>query len=59
MKPLSYDELWRETWGDMQHFGPVHRHTLESLVRTVSSLEVKSVLDVGCGSGENLAALAT
>lgn len=58
MQSPSYDELWRETWGDMQRFGPVHRHTLESLVRTVSSLGVKSVLDVGCGSGENLAALA-
>lgn len=59
MQPASYDKLWRKTWGDMQRFGPVHRHTLENLVRTVSSLNVKSVLDVGCGSGENLAALAT
>jgi SAM-dependent methyltransferase len=42
----------------MQRLGPVHRHTLENLVRTVSSLGVQSVLDVGCGSGENLAALA-
>ena len=58
MKTTSYDELWRTTWGDMQRFGPVHRHTLENLVRTVSSLDVRSVLDVGCGSGENLAALA-
>lgn len=58
MQTPSYDKLWRETWGDMQRFGPVHRHTLENLVRTVSSLGVKSVLDVGCGSGENLAALA-
>lgn len=58
MQSPSYDKLWRETWGDMQRFGPVHRHTLENLVRTVASLNVKSVLDVGCGSGENLAALA-
>lgn len=57
MEPRSYDELWRETWGDMQRFGPVHRHVLEDMVRTVTSLDVTSVLDVGCGSGENLAAL--
>lgn len=54
----SYDELWRTVWGDMQRYGPVHRHTLENLVRTVTTLQVRTVLDVGCGSGENLAALA-
>ncbi len=59
MNSVSYDQLWQTTWGDMQHFGPVHRHSLENLVRTVSVLDVRSVLDVGCGSGENLAALAT
>lgn len=58
MTSVSYDKLWQTVWGDMQHFGPVHRHSLENLVRTVSLLDVHSVLDVGCGSGENLAALA-
>ena len=58
MKAAPYDELWRTTWGDIQRYGPVHRHTLEGLVRMVSSLDVRTVLDVGCGSGENLAALA-
>ncbi len=57
MEPASYDELWQGTWGDMQRFGPVHRHILEQLVSMVSSLDVNSILDVGCGSGENLAAL--
>lgn len=55
----SYDQLWQTVWGDQQCFGPVHRHILEHLVCTVSSLNVRSVLDVGCGSGENLAALAS
>ena len=55
-RPL-YDDLWRTVWGDMQRFGPVHRHTLNHLVATVGALDVHSVLDVGCGSGENLAAL--
>lgn len=58
MQATSYDDLWRKTWGDIQRVGPVHRHTLKNLVRTVSSLNIESVLDVGCGSGENLAALA-
>lgn len=58
MQAERYDELWRTTWGDMQHLGPVHRHIREGLVRLVAALEVGSVLDVGCGSGENLAALS-
>lgn len=59
MNGISYEELWQSTWGDMQRFGPVHRHSLENLIRTVSKLDVRSILDVGCGSGENLAALAS
>jgi 2-polyprenyl-3-methyl-5-hydroxy-6-metoxy-1,4-benzoquinol methylase len=54
----QYDELWSGAWGDMQAFGPVHRHALERLVTTVAELPVRSVLDVGCGSGQNLRALA-
>jgi 2-polyprenyl-3-methyl-5-hydroxy-6-metoxy-1,4-benzoquinol methylase len=54
----SYDRLWRTTWGDMQRLGPVHRHAREDLVRTVAALNVRTVLDVGCGSGDNLQALA-
>jgi len=58
MIELSYDKLWSGFWGDIQRFGPVHRHIAEDLVSTVASLNVQSVLDVGCGSGDNLAALA-
>jgi 2-polyprenyl-3-methyl-5-hydroxy-6-metoxy-1,4-benzoquinol methylase len=54
----QYDELWSGTWGEMQAFGPVHRHALERLVTTVAELPVRSVLDVGCGSGQSLTALA-
>jgi SAM-dependent methyltransferase len=54
-----YDELWRNAWGDMQRYGPVHRHIREDLVRVVSRLEgCRNILDVGCGSGDNLRVLA-
>jgi SAM-dependent methyltransferase len=55
---VSYDELWRREWGDMQRYGPVHRHNMRRLVEMVRRLSVRRILDVGCGSGDNLAALA-
>ncbi len=58
MDPQAYDQLWRTVWGQMQRLGPVHRHITEDVVRTVSALDVRTVLDAGCGSGQNLAALA-
>lgn len=58
MSSTSYDELWQTAWGDMQRHGPVHRHATEDLLRTVASLGVRTILDVGCGSGDNLEALA-
>src|SRR2546426_1116731 len=54
----QYDELWSGAWGDMQTFGPVHRHALERIVATVAKLGVRTILDVGCGSGQNLRALS-
>jgi len=54
----EYDRLWSGTWGDLQHYGPVHRHQREAVIDLVRKLNVNTVLDVGCGSGENLAALA-
>lgn len=36
----------------------MHRHIQDDLVDVVSGLDVRSIVDVGCGSGENLARLA-
>src|SRR5215469_8203092 len=55
----AYDCLWTETWGDQQCLGPVHRRKREELIKLlIEKLDVVSVLDVGCGSGDNLAAMA-
>jgi SAM-dependent methyltransferase len=35
----------------------VHRHVQDDLVRVVSALDVETIVDVGCGSGDNLARL--
>jgi len=48
MASAAYDELWRTTWGDMQHLVPVHRHIRKDL-RVVSFPNVRAILDVGCG----------
>jgi 2-polyprenyl-3-methyl-5-hydroxy-6-metoxy-1,4-benzoquinol methylase len=54
----KYDQLWSGAWGDMQRLGPVHRRQTEALIKLVTKLNVRTVLDVGCGAGDNLAALA-
>jgi 2-polyprenyl-3-methyl-5-hydroxy-6-metoxy-1,4-benzoquinol methylase len=54
----TYDRLWAETWGDCQRHGPAHRRQREALIKLIGELGVRTVLDVGCGSGDNLAALA-
>ena len=58
VSPRSYDELWRSSWGELQRIGPVHRHVTQLVLSTVASLPVRTVVDIGCGSGDNLAALA-
>jgi len=54
---VDYDELWNQTWGGMQDVGPVHRHTARIIVDTLRPLGLRSLIDVGCGNGVNLAAI--
>ena len=53
----NYDLVWNNAWGDAQKYGPSHRIHRLILLRMIESLEFKSLLDVGCGNGANLAAL--
>src|SRR6185437_13556646 len=58
MSTETYDRLWTETWGDQQQHGPVHRRQREALMAMIAKLDVQTVLDAGCGFGDNLAAMA-
>lgn len=54
----DYDAIWRSAYGDMQRYGPAHRNLRRLLRSIVAELPYGSVLDVGCGAGENIALLA-
>lgn len=49
----NYDELWTNVYGDIQKCGPVHRHMRRIVSRILEKLDYQSVLDVGCGPGDN------
>lgn len=46
--------MWEEVYGDLQDFGPTHRHMARIVKRVVKPLDYASVLDVGVGEGHNL-----
>jgi SAM-dependent methyltransferase len=49
----SYDDVWRDVYGDMQDRGPTHRHMRRLLGRILDGLDYDSALEVGCGAGHN------
>jgi SAM-dependent methyltransferase len=57
MDLVDYDAIWRTTWGDVQSYGPFHRHLRRIIKESIRSLKFQSVLDVGCGQGSLLAEL--
>lgn len=54
---VDYDDLWQGSWGDLQRYGPTSRHQRRIIASLVSTLDVESILDVGCGEGSTLAFL--
>jgi trans-aconitate methyltransferase len=57
MSSPNYDLIWSDKWGDMQRFGPVHRHhrrIFGELLGALSLTEIDTVADIGCGEGSNL-----
>lgn len=62
---LDYDKAWKEEWGGMQKYGPIHRHQrrlflkIIRIIKKIAKNEIKSVLDAGCGEGSNLLFLKT
>lgn len=53
----DYDRVWEEVYGDLQDFGPTHRHMIRMMGRMLAPLQYASVLDVGVGFGHNLPVL--
>lgn len=49
-----YNTLWSHVWGDMQKYGPIHRHHRRLLLKLLLKYTYHKILDVGCGNGENL-----
>lgn len=54
MASFDYEAIWKTTWGDVQSYGPFHRHLRRIMKGLIRPLKFKSVLDVGCGQGSFL-----
>ncbi len=54
----TYDQIWSGGWDDMRRYGPMARHTRRLMRVMTAGLTPKSILDVGCGEGSLLVALA-
>ena len=52
-----YDELWEDVYGQIQAVGPTHRHLRRLLGKQLAELDYRTVVDVGCGAGDNAALL--
>ncbi|HRJ56949.1 MAG TPA: class I SAM-dependent methyltransferase [Anaerolineales bacterium] len=62
MSSFDYEGIWNGVWGDMQKYGPVHRHHRRiflQMFKDISEDEIQSVADIGCGEGSNLAFIKT
>ena len=58
MSSVDYEAIWTGVWGDMQRYGPTHRHRRRIFGRLIEELpaeRITTIADVGCGEGSNLA----
>lgn len=53
-----YDREWANTWRDMKVYSPVARHTRRLIKSRLDRIEFRSLMDIGCGSGELLKELS-
>ena len=58
ISPAQYDSIWSGGWDDMRRYGPMARHSRRIMLEMTRGLEPGSILDVGCGEGSLLLALA-
>ena len=54
--PADYDAGWSQ-WSDMVKYSPAPFHRRRMILELADGLAARSVLDVGCGTGETLRAL--
>ena len=47
---VNYDQGWKK-WGDLIDFSPAPFHRRRLILKAALSLDIKSVVDVGCGNG--------
>jgi trans-aconitate methyltransferase len=62
MNTFDYEGIWTGVWGDMQKYGPVHRHhrrIFTQLLDRIPRGEIETIADIGCGEGSNLHFLGT
>jgi SAM-dependent methyltransferase len=61
MSLINYEVVWAEVWGDMQRYGPTHRHRRRifgELLKSIPAGSIHTIADIGCGEGSNLAFFA-
>lgn len=54
---LDYNKVWETVYGDIQRFGPTHKHLHRIYSAILKEIKYESVIDVGCGSGLNFSLL--
>lgn len=62
MDTFDYEGIWKGVWGDMQKYGPVHRHhrrIFSKMFEKFTEGEIQTIADIGCGEGSNLFFLRT